>query len=167
MNKFITFLFAMLFTIWTIRLYYKLYDKKTRRYILLIGLLIVFWMLIRIIKGIAVSPLTERMCWYLYYLPLIFIPTLYYISSLYLLGKMNKTKQNIIYLISCFLLLLVLTNDFHELVFKFVKGMVLFDEYKKRYKRIFTIYSNITRSYIHNYLCAKCSLCKRYKYVYC
>ena len=130
MNKFITFLFAMLFTIWTIRLYYKLYDKKTRRYILLIGLLIVFWMLIRIIKGIAVSPLTERMCWYLYYLPLIFIPTLYYISSLSLLGKMNKTKKNIIYLISCFLLLLVLTNDFHELVFKFVKGIVLFDDYK-------------------------------------
>ena len=130
MNKFITFLFAILFTIWTIRLYYKLYDKKTRRYILLIGLLIVFWMLIRIIKGIAVSPLIERMCWYLYYLPLIFIPTLYYISSLSLLGKMNKTKKNIIYLISCFLLLLVLTNDFHELVFKFVKGMVLFDEYK-------------------------------------
>ena len=130
MNKFITFLFAILFTIWTIRLYYKLYDKKTRRYILLIGLLIVFWMLIRIIKGIAVSPLTERMCWYLYYLPLIFIPTLYYISSLSLLGKMNKRKKNIIYSISCFLLLLVLTNDFHELVFKFVKGIVLFDDYK-------------------------------------
>ena len=130
MNKFITFLFAILFTIWTIRLYYKLYDKKTRRYILLIGLLIVFWMLIRIIKGIAVSPLTERMCWYLYYLPLIFIPTLYYISSLSLLGKMNKTKKKIIYSISCFLLLLVLTNDFHELVFKFVKGIVLFDDYK-------------------------------------
>ena len=130
MNKFITFLFAILFTIWTIRLYYKLYDKKTRRYILLIGLLIVFWMLIRIIKGIAVFPLTERMCWYLYYLPLIFIPTLYYISSLSLLGKMNKTKKKIIYSISCFLLLLVLTNDFHELVFKFVKGIVLFDDYK-------------------------------------
>lgn len=43
---------------------------------------------------------------------------------------MNKTKKNIIYSISCFLLLLVLTNDFHELVFKFVKGIVLFDDYK-------------------------------------
>ena len=82
MNKFITFLFAILFTIWTIRLYYKLYDKKTRRYILLIGLLIVFWMLIRIIKGIAVSPLTERMCWYLYYLPLIFIPSCIILGSI-------------------------------------------------------------------------------------
>ena len=94
MNKFITFLFAILFTIWTIRLYYKLYYKKTRRYILLIGLLIVFWMLIRILKGIAVSPLTERMCWYLYYLPLIFIPTLYYISSLSLLGKSSMLSSN-------------------------------------------------------------------------
>lgn len=34
MNKFITFLFAIVFTLWTIRLYYKLYDKKIRWYVL-------------------------------------------------------------------------------------------------------------------------------------
>ena len=56
MNKFITLLFAVLFTMWTIRLYYKLYDKKTRRYILFIGILIIFWMIIRIIKGIIDFP---------------------------------------------------------------------------------------------------------------
>ena len=93
MNKFITLLFAIIFTFWTIRLCYKLYDKKTRRYILIIGILIIFWMLIRIIKGIIDLPYLERICWYLYYLPLIFIPTLYYISSSSLLGKMNKTKK--------------------------------------------------------------------------
>lgn len=30
MNKFITLLFAIFFTMWTIRLYYKLYDKKIK-----------------------------------------------------------------------------------------------------------------------------------------
>ena len=129
MNKFITFLFAILFSFWTIRLYYKLYDKKTRRYILIIGLLIIFWMLIRIIKGIVVHPFIERICWYLYYLPLIFIPTLYYISSSSLLGRMNKNKKVIIYIISTILLFLVLTNDFHELVFIFNKGIILYDDY--------------------------------------
>ena len=129
MNKFITLLFAIIFTLWTIRLYYKLYDKKTRRYILAIGLLIIFWMLIRIIKSIVQTPLIERMCWYLYYLPLIFIPTLYYITSSSLLGKINKTKKFIIYIISCFLFLLVLTNDFHQLVFIFNKGILLYDDY--------------------------------------
>ena len=129
MNKFITFLFAIIFSIWTIRLYYKLYDKKTRRYILIIGLLIVFWMILRIIKGILDNSLLERICWYLYYLPLIFIPTLYYISSSSLLNKINITKKKIIYAVSTILLLLVLTNDFHELVFKFNYGINLYDDY--------------------------------------
>lgn len=34
MIKFITFLFAIIFTLWTIKLYYKLYDKKIRWYVL-------------------------------------------------------------------------------------------------------------------------------------
>lgn len=108
MNRFITLLFAVLFTFWTIRLYYKLYDKKTRRYILIIGLLIIFWMLIRIIKSIVEVSFIERICCYLYYLPLIFIPTLYYISSSSLLGKMSKKEDSYIYsfffiiIITCF-----------------------------------------------------------------
>lgn len=128
MNMFITFLFAIIFTFWTIRFYYKLYDKKIRCYILFIGFLIIFWMLIRIIKGLIDFPLGERLCWYLYYLPLIFIPTLYYVCSSSLLGKMNKNKK-FIYSFSGILLLLVLTNDFHELVFKFDYDKFFYDDY--------------------------------------
>ena len=129
MNNFITLLFAILFTMWTIRLYYKLYDKKTRRYILFIGILIVFWMLIRIIRGVTLDINIERICWYLYYLPLIFIPTLFYVCSNSLLSKMNKTRKIFIYLISSILLILVLTNDFHELVFKFNNGIYFHNDY--------------------------------------
>ena len=129
MNKFITLLFAIFFTMWTIRLYYKLYDKKTRRYILFIGILIVFWMLIRIIRGVTIDINIERICWYLYYLPLIFIPTLFYVCSNSLLSKMNKTRKIFIYLISSILLILVLTNDFHELVFKFNNGIYFHNDY--------------------------------------
>ena len=129
MNKFITLLFAILFTMWTIRLYYKLYDNKTRRYILFIGILIVFWMLIRIIRGVTIDINIKRICWYLYYLPLIFIPTLFYVCSNSLLSKMNKTRKIFIYLISSILLILVLTNDFHELVFKFNNGIYFHNDY--------------------------------------
>ncbi|MCI7554033.1 MAG: hypothetical protein MST00_01120 [Tenericutes bacterium] len=129
MNKFITLLFAIFFTMWTIRLYYKLYDNKTRRYILFIGILIVFWMLIRIIRGVTIDINVERICWYLYYLPLIFIPTLFYVCSNSLLSKMNKTRKIFIYLISSILLILVLTNDFHELVFKFNNGIYFHNDY--------------------------------------
>ena len=129
MNNFITLLFAILFTMWTIRLYYKLYDNKTRRYILFIGILIVFWMLIRIIRGVTIDINIKRICWYLYYLPLIFIPTLFYVCSNSLLSKMNKTRKIFIYLISSILLILVLTNDFHELVFKFNNGIYFHNDY--------------------------------------
>lgn len=129
MNKFIPLLFAIVFTFWTVRVYYKLYETKTRRYILIIGILMIFWMLIRVIKGVTVDVTIQRMCWYLYYLPLIFIPTLFYICSNSLLGKMNKKRKIIIYLISSILLILVLTNDFHELVFKFYNGIYFHNNY--------------------------------------
>ena len=129
MNKFIPLLFAIVFTFWTVRVYYKLYETKTRRYILIIGILIIFWMLIRVIKGVTVDVTIERMCWYLYYLPLIFIPTFFYICSHSLLSKMNKKRKIIIYLISSILLILVLTNDFHELVFKFYNGIYFHNNY--------------------------------------
>lgn len=128
-NKFIPLLFAVIFTFWTVRLYYKLYEKQTRRYILIIGILIIFWMLIRIIKGVTINIKMERICWYLYYLPLIFIPTFYYICSNSLLKRMNKNRKIFIYLISSILLILVLTNDYHELVFKFNNGNYYHNNY--------------------------------------
>lgn len=129
-HKFEALLYAIIFTFWTVRLYYKLYEKTTRKYILSIGILIIFLMFIRMSKGIVETSLLKRMCWYLYYVSLIFIPTLYYICSKSLLNKMNKKEKIIIYVISSILLLLVLTNDYHEIVFKFNNGLELYDDYK-------------------------------------
>ena len=65
-------IFLVLFTFWIIRLYYKLYDNRTKFYVFIIGILIVFWMIIRITKGLVYSDGMARFCWYLYYVPLIF-----------------------------------------------------------------------------------------------
>ena len=86
-------------------------------------------MLIRIIRGVTIDINIKRICWYLYYLPLIFIPTLFYVCSNSLLSKMNRTRKIFIYLISSILLILVLTNDFHELVFKFNNGIYFHNDY--------------------------------------
>ena len=128
-NKFIPLLFAIIFTFWTVRVYYKLYDNKTRRYILIIGILIIFLMLIRIIKGITIYIKIERICWYLYYLPLIFLPPSFYLSSPKLHPLLNSKRKIFIYLISTILLILVLTNDFHELVFRFNNGINFHNDY--------------------------------------
>ena len=129
-HKFEALIYAVIFTFWTVRLYYKLYDKSTRKYILNIGILIVFLMFVRMLKGVVELDILKRLCWYLYYVSLIFIPTIYYICSRSLLNKMTKKKKMIIYIISSILLLLVLTNDYHEIVFRFNNGLGEYDDYK-------------------------------------
>ena len=128
-HKFEALLYAILFTFWSVRLYYKLYDKKIRRYIISIGYLIVFWMLVRMAKGVVDSRTLERMCWYLYYIPLIMAPTIFYICSKSITTTINKKRKTIIYLISFLLISLVLTNDFHEFVFIFPNGNSFYDDY--------------------------------------
>ena len=80
-GKFEAFLFVLFFTFWCVRIYYKLYDRKIRKYILSIGVLIVFWMFVRMSKGIVNNLTMERYIWYLYYVALIFAPAIFYICS--------------------------------------------------------------------------------------
>ena len=129
-HKFETLLYAVFFTFWCVRLYYKLYEKTTKKYILNIGILIIIWMIIRITKSVVDNIFLERMMWYLYYIPLIFIPTLFYICCNSLNKNMNKKRKILLYTISSILLVLVLTNDFHQLVFKFPNGIYDYDVYK-------------------------------------
>lgn len=110
-------LFLAIFTIWMSFLYIRVFDKKVKKYIFSIGVLLVFWMTTKIVK-IKTTGTLESIMWYLYYIPMIFIPTLYYGCSEYL----AKTKGNkrIIFsvIMSALLSLLVVTNNFHNLVFK-------------------------------------------------
>lgn len=49
-----------------------------------------------------------------YYLPLIFIPTFFYIATKTLVSKTDKKRKILLHIISTLMLLLVLTNDFHQ-----------------------------------------------------
>lgn len=115
MQSQITYTFLIIFSIWFLTLYNRIFDKKLKKYILIIGGLQIFWMIVRIIKTLTEGTLNNFM-WYLYYIPMIFIPTFYYISSKYITDKENKNK-NISIIISSLLTFLVITNDLHHLVF--------------------------------------------------
>ncbi len=125
-----TLMFLVIFTLWVIRLYYKLYDKRNRVYVLIIGVLIVFWMVIRITKGLVVSNFCARFCWYLYYFPLIFVPSFFYMCVCSLICNVSRKNKFFVYGISSLLLCLVLSNDYHQLVFKFPNGVSDYDNYK-------------------------------------
>ena len=127
------FIYLIFFTIWIIRLYYKLYDKRTKKYILFIGFLIVFWMLIRIFKDIIDISFVVRYCWYLYYVPLIFIPFLFYVFSDSLNNGMSSKKFCFLLVIAILLFGFVITNDLHQLVFRFNNGLSNFNDYVHSY----------------------------------
>ena len=68
--------------------------------------------------------------WYLFYLPMLFVPMLALLIALSL-GKPDWYKlpksTAVLWCISTVLLLLVLTNDLHQLVFTFPEGSVWSD----------------------------------------
>lgn len=107
-------IFLVIFTIWISTLILRVFDKTLKKYTLSIGICLIFWMIIKVFKHYT----TGSIMWYLFYLPLIFIPTFYYNCSEYLLKKDNNKKRIIAIGISIILLLLVITNDSHQLVFK-------------------------------------------------
>lgn len=111
-----SFICLIIFCFGIIFLYYRLYDKKLRNNIIKIGILLIFWMLTRIIKALIIDENSKIFFWYLYYIPMIMVPYLYYKSANYLLDR--KRKYNIIVLIiSIMLIIMVLTNNYHSWVF--------------------------------------------------
>ena len=112
-------LFLVIFTTWMTFLYIRVFDKTVKKYILVIGAFLLFWMTTKIVK-IKTDGIVNEIMWYLYYLPLLFIPTLYYQCSRYLMKI--KSKKNFIFtmLISAILFLMVITNSLHNFVFKII-----------------------------------------------
>ena len=127
------FIYLIFFTIWIIRLYYKLYDERTKKYILFIGFLIIFWMLIRIFKDIIDISFLVRYCWYLYYVTLIFIPFLFYVFSDSLNNGMSSKRFYFLLVVAILLFGFVITNDLHQLVFRFNDGLSNFNDYTHFY----------------------------------
>lgn len=105
----------IMFSCWNVRISYKVFDINIKKYALGIARLLIFWVTIRIIKIF----IRINFLWYLFYVALIFMPTLYYLCSRYLINKDKMLNKYIVYSISTFLLILVLTNDIHNFVFKF------------------------------------------------
>lgn len=113
------FISIVFFAIWEIFLYYRTYDKKTKKYILAIGISLIFWMFVRILKGILTfdNDNIYNLFWYMYYIPLVLIPSFYYLASEQICGKWKNSKRIMILTISILLILMVLTNNLHTIVF--------------------------------------------------
>lgn len=111
---------------WGISVRKRIIQKQVRRYLISIDSLMLFWFLIRTAKFYFISetahPVTVRYIWYLYYLPMMFIPLLAVFVAMFV-GKPEDYRLPRRTMLLCVptvaLFLLVMTNDVHQFVFTF------------------------------------------------
>lgn len=118
-----TIIYLVLLVIWGISLRHRIIQFQTKRYMSSIVMLMIFWLTVRTCKFYWVTSVcVDRYLWYSYYVAILFIPllTLFVAMSLGKPEDFHLPKQ--IQTLTCFtiaLLLLVITNDFHQFVFVF------------------------------------------------
>lgn len=126
-------LYITLYIGWGIFAYRRILQIQVRRYMLAVSSLCVFWFVIRSMKYYLVTNVIfVRYIWYFYYLPMLFIPLFAVFISMSLGKPENFRLSNWamgLYIPTTLLLLLVLTNDFHQLVFAFSDGAIWDDKH--------------------------------------
>lgn len=118
---------------WVVSLHRRLTNKNVRHLMLLVGGLLLFWLVDKIVKwdftGSVTHPLV-RYLWYGFYVGMLFVPTLGAFIINYL-GKpedySHPKRLNYLLIPPTVMLIAVFTNDLHQKVFVFYNGFINFD----------------------------------------
>ena len=118
-----SFIYIGLFAAWGLSVRRRIVQKQVSQYLTGIAALLILWFSFRCAKYfIFWQPTAVRYLWYLFYLPMLFIPILALLVAMSL-GKPDDYRlpksTAVLWIISGALLALVLTNDLHQLVFTF------------------------------------------------
>ena len=120
-------LYLLLFSLWGYSLDRRIIQPQTLHCLRLTAALMLVWLVLRTLKyEIVTDPTVARYIWYLYYLPMLFIPLLGVYIALFL-GKPQEIRLNVrtgcLALVPAVLFLSVITNDLHQQVFAFSGGV--------------------------------------------
>ena len=126
-NHIRTALYLLLFALWGFSLDRRIIQRQTLHCLRLTAALMLLWLILRTLKYSVVTDLTAgRYIWYLYYLPMLFLPLLWVYIALSM-GKPEdyrlSRKSSILSIVPAVLFLLVITNDLHQQVFAFKSGV--------------------------------------------
>ena len=124
---------------WVISVYDRIVSKMLRRHLVILVALMMFWMLMRTLRLTVfhrVFPIGQW-CWYAYYISMILIPQVCLFAAKYI-GKPEdyrlSKKWNWMYVPSIILIIGILTNDLHQLAFRFHLGYEIgWDDYQRSY----------------------------------
>lgn len=126
-------IYIALYIGWGISVSKRIIQVQVRHYLISVSGLMIFWFVIRSTNYFFTANADiKRYLWYLYYLPMLFIP-LFSLFVAISLGKpanakLSKTTLLLLYIPTVLCLLPVLTNDLHQLVFSFPEAEVWTDK---------------------------------------
>ena len=120
-------LYLLLFSLWGFSLDRRIIQKQALHCLRLTAVLMLVWLILRTLKYEVVTDLTvARYIWYLYYLPMLFIPLL----GVYIALSLGRSEEfrltgriGSLVIIPAVLFLLVITNDLHQQAFAFSSGV--------------------------------------------
>lgn len=114
-----------LFWAWGCSIQKRIIHKKLKTYMLLIVSMVIFWFFVRSVKWyitLSEQTMLNRYLWYSYYIPMLFVPFLFLIIAFYMAKPENFRLPKgaaAVFFITLGLVMLVLTNDLHQMVFVF------------------------------------------------
>ena len=120
-------LYLLLFALWGFSLDRRIIQRQTLHCLRLTAALMLLWLILRTLKySVVTGPAAGRYIWYLYYLPMLFLPLL----GVYIALSMGKSEDyrlsreiGMLSIIPAVLFLLVITNDLHQQIFAFKSGV--------------------------------------------
>ena len=126
-NHIRTALYLLLFALWGFSLDRRIIQRQTLHCLHLTAALMLLWLILRTLKySVVTGPAAGRYIWYLYYLPMLFLPLLW----VYIALSMGKSEDyrlsrgiGMLSIVPAVLFLLVITNDLHQQVFAFKSGV--------------------------------------------
>ena len=121
-ENFDVIIFSGLIIGWGVSVAYRIVQKNIRICLVISAALMLLWMALRAIKYNSPADINTygRYLWYSYYIAMVFLPLMMFFAMLNI-GKPENTNNRKYFLIipAAVLVLLVMTNDFHQLAFVF------------------------------------------------
>ena len=118
---------------WTVSLHRRLLNSQIRRILVGTGILMAFWLAAKTVKYEFLTANTDplgRYIWYCFYIPMLLIP-LFGVFVVDHIGKPEEYRcpkwMRCLYIPAFLLIGMVLTNDLHQWVFRFLKGFEWYD----------------------------------------
>lgn len=114
---------SIVFSIWGVSIYLRCLDAVLRRRLVAIAAICTLWMIEVVVKYKSFTQAYTSLLWYLYYVPMTFIPLLFQLCGFRLAGLERRRAWRryrvVLLALASVIVLFVLTNDLHHQVFCF------------------------------------------------